>query len=124
MKKNLFASAMAAAVLAGCLGLAACSAYSPSTADHTTAADFAKSASYAESQPPLQPYNDHNGRWEALGTQGCMGCHGVNDKGKPVLESATAVPEDHFVNGDKGSGQLDANRAQCIQCHPVAEPER
>lgn len=69
--------------------------------------------------PPLQPPTDHANRWETGGTAMCYGCHGAGDKANPMNGYAPAIPNDHYANGDATTKTLNAERQQCIQCHPV-----
>ena len=100
-----------AMALVSCLLLVACGSSTTSSKSTTTA---------SSSEPPLQPAGAHEQRWELGGYKMCYGCHGVNSSGKTMNGYAPAIPDDHYVNGDKSTMQLDAERQQCIQCHPVA----
>ena len=82
---------IAAAVLAGALGLAALGGCSEPMAD--------TGATYNPGEPPLMPAS-HEGRYERLGANGCYGCHGSSD-------AATRA--------------IDGPRAECITCHPVSQ---
>lgn len=75
------------------------------------------SGSTYETEPPLQPA-DHGGRFESLGANGCYGCHGNGEMANPILESAKAMPENHYLDGSYDSMETDPDRAQCNTCHP------
>ena len=109
---------IAAAALAGCLGLAACAQGGEGQASSAGTAG----ATYGLGQPPLQPYADHNGRWEYGGATLCYGCHGAGQLSNPMNAYAPAIPDDHYVDASAQTRQLDGVREQCIQCHPVEDP--
>lgn len=71
----------------------------------------------SEGEPPLMPAT-HEGRYEELGMAGCYGCHGVNADGETMNAYATALPDDHYVDGDPATGEVYSLRGECITCHP------
>ena len=103
---------IAAAVLAGTLGLAALGGCSEPMAD--------TGATYNPGEPPLMPAS-HEGRYERLGANGCYGCHGSSDTAEVLLSMATPLPADHYVGGDAATRAIDGPRAECITCHPVSQ---
>lgn len=60
---------------------------------------------------------DHAGRYEEDGAWGCFICHGESDYGNPAMVTAVAMPNDHYVDGDSHTQELDPVREQCITCH-------
>ncbi len=104
MKKTLlcaasFALALSMLLLAGCAGGSASSG-----------------GSAFEGTPALMPAG-HEGRYENLGAPGCYGCHGANEKANPMLASATAMPADHYVDGNLASFEIDPGHFECQTCH-------
>lgn len=103
---------LAAAVLAGALGIAALAGCAQEMAETGPA--------YNPGESPLMTAS-HEGRYESLGAAGCYGCHGVNEAGEPMLDAASPLPADHYVGGDTASREIDGPRAECITCHPVSQ---
>ncbi len=107
MRKSLIAASLAFAMVAGLGAAAGCSA---------EPAELELNANVPEGAAPLMPAT-HEGRFDSLGANGCYGCHGANDQANPMLNGSTALPEDHYLNGDAGTRQLEPTREQCITCH-------
>lgn len=76
-------------------------------------------ADVPQGAPPLMPVS-HEGRYELTGVNGCWGCHGTNSEGEPLLRDATALPTDHYAEGDAMSGAFNVGHNQCIVCHAQA----
>ena len=113
----------AGAIMACALALSlvpACAA--PTTADEGASSEQtvvnAEAMLGVEGTPPLQPA-DHANRAERPASR-CYGCHGAGSQANPQLADATALPDDHYANGDVESTKLEPAREQCITCHPVA----
>ena len=70
--------------------------------------------------PDLQP-SDHEGRFEAAGYEMCVVCHTASEPGGETPGGGSAIPADHFVDGDMSTGIVDPVRNQCITCHPVKQ---
>lgn len=107
MKRFLIATALVVAMVAGAGAAAGCSG---EPAKKGVNADIPAGAA------PLMP-TTHEGRYESLGANGCYGCHGANDLANPMLTGSTALPENHYVDGDPSSHELEPARTQCITCH-------
>lgn len=90
---------MSASVMAGCSGGAQ------------------GATSELDGQPAPMPAS-HNGRYMNLGSDGCYGCHGANEKANPQLVGAVIIPEDHYSQGMYATKLIDAGYNQCITCHP------
>ena len=58
--------------------------------------------------PAFQPA-DHEGRTSDM----CPTCHLEGTGG------AATIPDDHYVNGDPQTGELEGARLQCVTCHLV-----
>lgn len=107
MKRSLIATALVVAMVGGAGAAAGCSGEPAKTSVN---ADVPVGAA------PLMPPT-HEGRYESLGANGCYGCHGANDLANPMLTGTSALPENHYANGDPNSHELDPVRTQCITCH-------
>ena len=103
---------IAAAVLAGALGLAALGGCSEPMAD--------TGATYNPGEPPLMPAS-HEGRYERLGANGCYGCHGSSDTAEVLLRWAPPRPPPPFGGAHAATRAIDGPRAECITCHPVSQ---
>lgn len=66
--------------------------------------------------PPFMPEN-HQTRFEDRGAAGCYGCHGANDQANPMLNGATALPNDHYSDDNTDTRRIDPTHEQCITCH-------
>ncbi|MCI9261962.1 nitrate reductase cytochrome c-type subunit [uncultured Adlercreutzia sp.] len=108
MKKTNCVTAVAVACVLGLGALAGCS-------QPTAEAEVV----YGPGEPPLMTAS-HEGRFESLGANGCYGCHGSSDSAEVFLPQATPLPDDHYVNGDKQTREIDGPRTECLTCHPVA----
>lgn len=109
MKKTNRVAAVAVACVLGLGALAGCSQETSETG-----------ATYNPGEPPLMTAS-HQGRFESLGAKGCYGCHGSSDEVEVFLAAATPLPDDHYVNGDKQTREIDGPRSECLTCHPVAD---
>lgn len=69
-----------------------------------------------EGASPVMPLG-HEGRYASLGVDGCYGCHGSNGEADPMLNGAYAMPDNHYVNGDRSTMEVDPSRVVCISCH-------
>lgn len=107
MKKTILSAALAASLVAGSLFAVGCTAQSAQNEGGTTTPAGA---------PPVMPAN-HDGRFESRGAAGCYGCHGAGEAANPMLKNAVALPENHYLNGDVGSKEMDPTHEQCLTCH-------
>ena len=74
-------------------------------------------AEVSDGSAPLMPV-DHDGRFDAEeGGAKCYNCHGATADANPKVESATAMPEDHYKDGSYDSLAIEPVRDQCITCH-------
>ena len=103
---------IAAAVLAGALGLAALGGCSEPMAD--------TGATYNPGEPPLMPAS-HEGRYERLGANGCYGCLGSRYPAGGLVPWPPPRPPPHLGGGDAATRAIDGPRAECITCHPVSQ---
>ncbi len=108
MKKQLVTGALVLAMALGAGALAGCAESSAPKDD--------LNANVPAGAPKLMS-SSHEGRFDRLGANGCYGCHGANDKANPMLKDATAMPENHYLNGSYDTKQLDPGREQCNTCH-------
>lgn len=117
-KKKLLAALVTCALCAAFLGVG-CSGES---SESSASGESATLASTGTGTPAAMPA-DHEGRFQSLGANGCYGCHGSSESAEVMLADATALPADHYENGDVTTRQIDASRAECITCH-VVDPEK
>jgi cytochrome c-type protein NapB len=103
------------AVLVCCLGLFALGGCASSNKVDVNA-DVPEGAS------PVMPYS-HEGRYADLGAPGCYGCHGNNGAADPMLKQATALPDNHYVNEDRTTMEIDQAHLLCTSCHVQAVEE-
>ena len=108
MKKKSIAAALVLTMALGTATLAGCAQERVGYTGNDNIPDGAAS---------IMPAS-HEGRFENLGAKGCYGCHGANDQANPMLTGATALPDDHYKDGDAGTQQMEPTREQCITCHP------
>lgn len=118
MNKRMRRSQAITAILmiALCVALASIAGCSSSGAKSDKAEAEAETSVF--SAPALQPV-DHEGRFEQGGATLCYTCHGATDKGNPQQSTARAIPNDHYQGGSPDSQELNADRNQCITCHPA-----
>lgn len=110
MKKHVVTAALALVMALGLGAVAGCSEQREESVN----------ANVPAGAPPLMT-KGHEGRFESLGAAGCYGCHGANDQANPMLNGATALPDDHYAGGDVGSREMDPTHEQCITCHGQAQ---
>lgn len=108
MKKKAIATALVLTMALGAGALAGCA---------TERAGYTGNDDIPTGAPPLMPPT-HVGRADNLGAAGCYGCHGANDLANPMLNGATALPDDHYKDGNVETKQIEPTRKQCITCHP------
>lgn len=111
MKRRIIATFLCLSIVAALSAVAGCSEQPSSTSS---------SSSTVQGAPALQPA-DHDGRFERGGAAKCYGCHGAGSLANPQLTGAPLIPEDHYADSSYDSKALDANREQCLTCHPVGE---
>jgi len=106
MKKRASLIAFALVAALGCGAVAGCS-------NGGSAAE----AEVSDGTVPLMPV-DHDGRFDAEeGGEKCYTCHGATKDANPKVESAVAMPEDHYADASYDSLAIDPVRNQCITCH-------
>lgn len=110
MKKHMVTAAL---VLVMAMSLAAISGCSQEPVKEDVNANVPAGA------PPLMP-TSHEGRFDTLGAAGCYGCHGANEQANPMLAKSVALPDDHYVNGDSSTFEMDPTHEQCNTCHAQA----
>lgn len=109
MKKSLLAGIFGCVLAISCAGLAGCA--------QAAAEDV--NADVPEGAAPLMPVS-HDGRYEALASEGCYGCHGASETAEVLLATATPLPADHYVDGNVYSYTVEPLRAMCFTCHGQA----
>lgn len=110
MKKHMMTAALVLAMTMGLGAMAGCSEEAPKEDVN---------ANVPAGAPPLMP-TSHENRFEDLGAAGCYGCHGANEQANPMLAKSTALPDDHYANGEVGSFEMDPTHEQCNTCHAQA----
>lgn len=110
MKKHMMTAALVLAMTMGLGAMAGCSEEAPKEDVN---------ANVPAGAPPLMP-TSHENRFEELGAAGCYGCHGANEQANPMLAKSTALPDDHYADGNAGSYEMDPTHEQCTTCHAQA----
>lgn len=107
MKASRKITAIALACVLGMAALAGCAGSSPQTAETTETPAGAA---------PVLPVG-HEGRLADLGVNGCYGCHGSSEEADPFLTQASSLPDNHYVNEDRTTRQINEQRILCDSCH-------
>lgn len=108
MKKHAIVTALVLTLILGVAALAGCAT------QQTTG--WSGNDNIPAGAAPLMPPT-HEGRYDSLGADGCYGCHGANDQANPMLTGSVALPDDHYLNADAQTKEVDPVREQCITCH-------